>query len=117
MSVYNPDCWVILEFSTPMQKTYKVFAGWRGGYTDGDSWKLSSGITGVDWENGAFTCHNVSGSDYICALSNYGMKSGLMNDVYRGWESVLSAEPNAQMRALTRDEFSNSVFNKTAVFL
>lgn len=44
MSVYTPDEWVMLKIVSKEWGTlYKVFAGWQGGYTSGDSWKLSSG--------------------------------------------------------------------------
>lgn len=41
--VVKPQGWVILKFSTPADIYYKVFSSWRGGYLDGDSWRLSSG--------------------------------------------------------------------------
>jgi hypothetical protein len=46
MSDYNPDKWVVVKIigkDTP--PVHKVFACWYGGYLDGDSWKLNSGIT------------------------------------------------------------------------
>jgi len=48
MSEYNPDSWVIIKITVPDQKTiYKVLGGWSGGYLDGDSWQLNSGIAKV----------------------------------------------------------------------
>lgn len=41
--IVKPQGWVILKFSTPTDIYYKVFSSWRGGYLDGDSWRLSSG--------------------------------------------------------------------------
>lgn len=41
--IVKPQGWVILKFSTPADTFYKIFSSWRGGYLDGDSWRLSSG--------------------------------------------------------------------------
>ena len=41
--IVKPQGWVILKFSTPTDTFYKIFSSWRGGYLDGDSWRLSSG--------------------------------------------------------------------------
>lgn len=48
MSIYNPDYWQVIRIDSPEEgRIYKVFATWVGGYTQGDSWKLNSGITEV----------------------------------------------------------------------
>lgn len=117
MNIYTPDYWVILEFSTPSETAYKVFAGWRGDYLGGEQWQLSSGITGADLEDETFTCHNVSGSKYVCKTSNYGMKLSMMTSMFRGWQRLLSDQPDTHIRQLTQDEFTNGVLNKTTVFL
>lgn len=41
--IVKPQGWVILKFSAPTDTFYKIFSSWRGGYLDGDSWRLSSG--------------------------------------------------------------------------
>ena len=61
-SKYTPDAWVVLEFEYSGEVIRKVFAGWYGGYTTGDSWKLSSGITKVEYEGDIILFHNYSGS-------------------------------------------------------
>ena len=45
MNEYTPDHWIILRIK-PLTGAviYKILASWSGGYTYGDSWKLSSGI-------------------------------------------------------------------------
>jgi hypothetical protein len=47
MTVYVPDTWVILKLTGEAVDgvLYKVFAGWYGGFADGDRWKMNSGIT------------------------------------------------------------------------
>jgi hypothetical protein len=48
MSDYNPDKWMVVKITgNDSPPVYKVFACWAGGYLDGDSWKLNSGITTV----------------------------------------------------------------------
>ena len=52
---YTPDNWVVLKITNTKrsgntgygrteQVLYKVLAGWGGGYLDGDSWRMNSGI-------------------------------------------------------------------------
>lgn len=41
--IYRPHGWVILKFTNKGDVFFKIFASWRGGYLDGDSWRLSSG--------------------------------------------------------------------------
>ena len=40
----TPDSWVVLKITAETGVIYKVLAGWSGGYLDGDSWRLNSGI-------------------------------------------------------------------------
>ncbi|MFY8274493.1 hypothetical protein AAEU32_10255 [Pseudoalteromonas sp. SSDWG2] len=41
--IHKPHGWVILKFTSKEKVYFKIFASWRGGYLDGDSWRLSSG--------------------------------------------------------------------------
>jgi hypothetical protein len=61
-----------------------VFAGWYGGYLNGDSWKLSSGITSVEEFEDRFEFMNYSGSLYVCRKDSKGM-GGYMGQVYTSW--------------------------------
>lgn len=65
MSEYTPDCWVIVKVSlkggTPH---YRVLASWFGGFTWGDSWKLSSGIEDIIDEGEILVMPQTSGSVY-----------------------------------------------------
>ena len=85
---YTPDRWVVLEINNGTEIINKVFAGWYGGYLDGDEWKLNSGNVKEEefddrWE---FTGH--SGSVYVCYKNAYGI-SGYMSSVLAGWQSKL----------------------------
>lgn len=66
MSTYTPDCWKVLEFDYGGESIKKVFAGWYGGFANGDSWKLSSGITETKEFDDRFEFDNHSGSIYVC---------------------------------------------------
>jgi len=83
MSEYIPDKWVMLEFirdGEPYGK--KVFGGWYGGYLGSDSWKLSSGVVGIEDRDDYWEVTNHSGSIYKCYKNRIGMsvyQSGVLN--------------------------------------
>lgn len=83
MQTYEPDTWVILLFDYPdYGKVHKVFAGWYGGYTQGDSWKLSSGIKTFVNEGKFYSSLQESGSTYNLykqAEKLSGYQHGLLN--------------------------------------
>ncbi len=73
MSDYRPDKWVVVRITgkdTP--PVHKVFACWYGGYLDGDSWKLNSGITKATLEGDVYSFEGSSGSVYECHKDAYG---------------------------------------------
>lgn len=76
---YIPDKWVVVEITSPNddEKIQRVLAGWSGGYLHGDSWKLSSGIIGIEEFDDRYEFKNHSGSIYICYKSSHGM-TGMM---------------------------------------
>lgn len=77
MSTYTPDRWVMIEISSPdTDPTRKILAGWYGGFAQGDSWKINSGITETREFEDRFEFDGYSGSTYVCykqseGLSNY----------------------------------------------
>lgn len=73
-NIYTPDMWVVLKITIPQQSKpfYKVFATWYGGYTQGDAWKLNSGITAVSVEDDSLIFDGYSGSCYSCRIGAYG---------------------------------------------
>ena len=89
MATYHPDRWVVLEFDYNGEIIKKVFAGRYGGFVDGDSWKLNSGITKVIDDVKTFTFEGYSGSSYICNKDSYGM-SGYMSGIYSSWEKHIA---------------------------
>jgi hypothetical protein len=69
----RPDKWVILKLQTKNEKPYyKVFGTWYGGYLDGDSWQMNSGIIKVNSDDISFYFCGVSGSIYRCHIKSYG---------------------------------------------
>lgn len=73
---YFPDGWVIVEMKGT-HPHFRVFGSFRGGYTEGDSWKLNSGIVGCtyDEETQSYLFKGYSGSIYQCHRDGYGQLS------------------------------------------
>lgn len=73
MTEYAPDKWQIIKiFGKDIPLTYKVFACWYGGYLNGDSWKMNSGISKVTEEEDHYLFEGFSGSVYKCYKNLYG---------------------------------------------
>ena len=82
---YFPDNWVVLKMSPGSETLYKVLGGWSGGYLDGDSWRMNSGITKVTEEGDDYLKFwGYSGSCYVCHKNSYGLRmnnSGIYNQL------------------------------------
>lgn len=81
---YNPDNWVVLKITDEQETIYKVLAGWSGGYLYGDSWRLNSGITGVEKQAYLYGFYGSSGSVYWCHQGSYRLTmaiSGIYNEL------------------------------------
>jgi hypothetical protein len=80
----KPDKWVVVKIGEGEDMIYKVFASWYGGYLDGDSWKMNSGITKIEETEKSFLFHGSSGSIYECNKNSYGVNSytgGVLNNI------------------------------------
>jgi hypothetical protein len=84
--IETPDRWVVLQLTTLETSLKKVFAGWYGGYLDGDEWRLSSEIENIEEFEDRYEFANASGSKYICYKHKYGM-TGMMGSVFSNWKS------------------------------
>lgn len=62
----TPDNWIILKINTAPEPFYKILAGWSGGYLNGDSWRMNSGITEVKEDVRYIDFIGSSGSVYRC---------------------------------------------------
>lgn len=71
MSEYNPDKWVIIKLKE--QDEFKVLGSWSGSYLYGSSWRLSSGIVGIEEDGDFYVVKNYSGSTYRCHKKMSGM--------------------------------------------
>lgn len=79
---YTPDSWKVLKCTKDDKVVwYKVYAGWRGSFVNGDYWKLNSGITKVTKEDDAILFHGQSGSIYECYLRNENIDGEWLNNV------------------------------------
>jgi len=85
MSTYHPDNWVVIKINSDTHGVfYKVLGGWSGGYTQGSSWRMNSGIEHVDLIGNSYVFKGFSGSIYSCHTSSYGLK---MNNAHV-WEQL-----------------------------
>lgn len=72
MTEYNPHRWLVIKIDTDDGPVYKVFGTWLGGYIDGDSWKLNSGVSSVETDGEYLLFHGFSGSVYRVHKDSYG---------------------------------------------
>ena len=93
MSNYTPDNWAIVKIKTGASPLYKVLAGWSGGYLNGDSWRMNSGITRVEEDNDSFYFYGTSGSVYECRKSAYGLRA---NNFYI-WEKIRTYSDDVEL--------------------
>ena len=85
---YTPERWVVLDINNGNETIQKVFAGWYGGYLDGESWKLNSGNVSEEEFEDRWEFTGYSGSVYICYKHAYGM-SAYMSNILANWQSQL----------------------------
>ena len=80
----TPQRWVIVGFKKGEETYHKVFASWAGGYLDGDSWRMNSGITKVEEDDRHFYFYGFSGSCYKCHKDGYGVATTYSQSVLEG---------------------------------
>lgn len=98
---YAPDLWSLVEIVGTEETIIKVLATWYGGFSDGDRWKLSSGITHTEnLGESIYEMHNYSGSVYTGYKENYGM-GGYTTQVLENF--ILQAGPG-RIRLLKWEE-------------
>ena len=78
MSEYTPDKWVVIEITMEGTTVQRILSSWYGGWAGSDSWRLSSGITGVEELVDSYIIKNESGSVYTCYKGRYGMSAYTM---------------------------------------
>jgi hypothetical protein len=89
---YRPDKWVILKvLMKDGTLLHKVLAGWRGGFSGRDFWRINSGIICVCDTGEELVFHGYSGSTYVCHRSAYGTTT-LSNAVFQDIRKRFEAE-------------------------
>ena len=114
-STYTPDTWNVVRVSgpgdDPQLPVEKVIGGWRGGYLDGDSWRVNSGIVQARDLGDVYEFVGYSGSVYVCRKTCEGLlgyAAGVLtqlkeNAVHRG--HTITVIPAADfVAAYTREE-------------
>lgn len=86
MNQYTPDQWVLLLIESDTVRVVKILSGWHGGYTQGDSWRLSSGVTKMIEHETEYEIHNESGSIYHCQKTCEGM-TGMTASMLENWNN------------------------------
>ena len=85
MSNYRPDNWVVIKIKGN-DPHYRVLGGWSGGYLDGDSWRMNSGITRVEEDADTWKFYGSSGSCYECGKHSYTLRmnnAGVWNQLQK----------------------------------
>ena len=102
---YTPHAWCLVKHGDDM----RVLGSWRGGYADGDSWRLNSGIVGVDDNGDDWVFHGNSGSAYRCRKGAYGYSPYAVGWLPKDTE-VLEVESTLEyIRGLTKPKSSDTV--------
>jgi len=99
---YNPDKWMILKINDGNSIIYKVFGSWYGGFLDGDSWRVNSGITKImfDKKTNSYRFYGESGSIYICHRDCYGV-SAYGSSVIEGFIK----KADGKIKSLSEEQF------------
>ena len=81
----TPDRWVLLEITSEEGVFRKILSAWRGGYLDGDSWRLSSTIVDETEMEHLNEYTTKSGSTYRCLHSREGLtgKTSMMLEKFK----------------------------------
>ena len=106
MSDYVPDRWVILEMTVGLRTTHKVFGGWYGGYTTGDSWRMNSGIKEIIDNGDCYDIIGYSGSVYKCEKVHEGM-SAYMSGLLSNWNEQAKKEGLAEIKVINMKDYYN----------
>jgi hypothetical protein len=94
---YTPDRWMLISMKRPEGAITKILSGWYGGYLNGDSWRLSSGVTKIEDKDDHYLIHNHSGSVYTCYKQVEGFSS-LTSSIYH---SLLSQAMARESEGIT----------------
>jgi len=98
--MYQPDKFIVLKLIFDEgQVQYRVLGSWVGGYLNGDSWRLNSGITGVSARGPLLQFRGSSGSVYEVHKDTYGVTSYTAS-VLGKWEADGTLEVGPKVEVL-----------------
>lgn len=105
MSEYTPDVWVVIKV-TPSDgpAIYRVLAGWYGGYLNGDSWKINSGITEFTEDDKTISFGGYTGSVYRCHKGSERF-SGMTGSIFEHYSKELEAANMGKMEHISYEQF------------
>ena len=87
MPQYYPDGWVMVKVNPNL---IKLFASFSGGFTQGDQWRMNSGIVKIVEKEHHYDVYGSSGSVYNCPkmmeehLTVY--NDDVLNSIFCQWE-------------------------------
>ena len=103
-SEHCPDLWSVVRITgSELDRFYKIFGCWYGGYGGSDSWRINSGIVKVtlDVDRLYYDFRGSSGSVYRCHTLSYGI-SGYGTGILQSMIDRAN-ERNMIMEILTSD--------------
>lgn len=97
---YTPQRWVLLKLTNKetQEVHQRVFAGWFGGFTHGDSWRLNSDVVDTHEYDKYFVFTSASGKEYICYKNSQGTEAmsmymqNVLLDIIEGAKEVFDVE-------------------------
>lgn len=111
-SKYEPDGWKIIKLEKEGQIQYRVFASWPGGYADGDSWQINSGVKGFEEDSTSVKFYGYSGSIYDCRLGGEdrisAYNSSVLTDLIR---SSMKSDHDISVTTITYEQFKKEFEN------
>jgi hypothetical protein len=91
VNTYDPDEWVLIKIGGK-DPHYKIFGSWRGGYLDGDSWRMNSGVVSHEEWADRYDFRGSSGSEYWCMKNAYGISSPYNATILENYSDKLGEE-------------------------
>lgn len=92
-------------------RTIKIFASFSGGYTQGDSWKLNSGVTKIIEKNNLYNIYGYSGSVYIVHKKGEWLLSSYNRSVLDGMLEDAEKVVPGQVYCISMEDVLSSLAN------
>jgi hypothetical protein len=112
MRLYYPDVWKIIKIEKDGETVYKVLAEFKGGYLDGDSWRMSSGVLRVEENDRAFEVVNHSGSVYVCVKGKESFGS-LTSGIFENYSKQLKSNKDVTFNKTTMNKLKKELDSKS----